>query len=103
MVALLERRGEDRLAAPEQDPRDPVQVLGLAAVLAAEFVDAACGVNNLLLAGVERVATGADVHRQGFTAERRPGLKRVPAAAGHGDVAVSGMSFGFHGVFWRYL
>ena len=99
---MLERRGEDRLV-PEKDPRDPVQVLGLAAVLAAEFVNAACGVNNLLLAGVERVATGADVHRQGFTAERRPGLERIPAAAGHGDVAVSGMSFGFHGVFWRYL
>src|SRR6185312_1198846 len=59
-----------------------------------EALDAAAGVHQLLLAGVERMALGADLHVQ--LRLRRPGLKLVPARAVHGGENVVGMDVRLH-------
>ena len=75
--------------------------LGLAGVrlgeLAAEALDAACGVDQLLLAGEERVAGGADFDDD-VALMRGAGLKRVPAGALDVDVVVLRVNtFFWHG------
>jgi len=67
----------------------------LARVTLAEFLDAACGVDDLLFACIERVACRAhfDVQR---LVDRRARRKRVAAAARHLDFAVLRMDTGFH-------
>ena len=65
-------------------------------VLLAELVDAARGVEDLLLAGIERMAVRADFDRK-VVSQSRPRLERVPARAGDADVVVFGMRIGFHG------
>jgi hypothetical protein len=65
------------------------------AVLPGEAVDAAGGVDVLLLAGVEGVARAADLDPD--LARRRAGLERRPAAAGHLAVHVLGMDVALHG------
>jgi hypothetical protein len=67
----------------------------LHAVLLAEFFDAAGGVNDLLLAGVKRMAQRADFDIQRL-AVGGTGLEGVPAAAGDRDFVVIGMDIGFH-------
>src|SRR5215467_7102633 len=69
----------------------------LPGVLLAEFLDPACGVDDLLLARVERVAGGAHFDVQ-FLAQRGTGRKGVPAAADHLDFLVFGMDLFFHGL-----
>src|SRR5262245_33589645 len=72
--------------------------LGCAAALAValpELLDPARGVENLLLAGVKRVAHRAHLHMQ-LTAERRLRLERVAAAADDGDFLVVRMDLGLH-------
>src|SRR5690606_28952453 len=64
-------------------------------VLLAEFVDAAGGVDDLLLARVERVAGRAHFDLKGV-AERRARLERVPAGAGHADFRVVRVRVGLH-------
>jgi hypothetical protein len=66
-------------------------------VFLAEFVDATRGVEDLLLAGVERVAIRADFDRK-VVSQSRPRLERIPAGAGHANFFVLGMRIGFHGV-----
>src|SRR6201996_5780567 len=56
---------------------------GLLAEAALEPGDAATGVQNLLLAGVERVASRADVGVDLAVGGGAPGHEGVPAAAGH--------------------
>src|SRR5438874_1419959 len=68
----------------------------LAGVLLAELLDPAGGVDDLLLARVERVARRADFHVQRL-AERRARREGVAAAAGDLDFLVFGMDLGFHG------
>ena len=68
----------------------------LAGVLLAELVDAAAGVDDLLLARIEGVAVRADFDLQIVT-EGRARVEGVPAAAGHGDLFVLGMDSVFHG------
>ena len=75
--------------------------LGLARVrlgeLAAEALDAACGVDQLLLAGEERVAGGADFDDD-VALVRRAGLKVVAAGALDGDgVVLRVNTFFWHG------
>src|SRR5690242_7782383 len=85
------------MASPEQSPGSPRMwpvaaggMLGLAELLfallaepALEPGDAAAGVENLLLAGVERVAIRADVGVYHAVLRRAAGAKGVPARAGH--------------------
>ena len=66
-------------------------------VLLAELVDAASGVEDLLLAGVERMAVRAHFDLQ-IVSQSRPRLERIPAGAGHGNFFVFRMRIGFHGV-----
>src|SRR5688572_32624598 len=73
--------------------------LSLAAALALggaalEALDAAAGVHELLLARVEGVAVGADLHVQVTLGRAR--LERVPARAGHGCLDVFRMDLGLH-------
>ncbi len=64
-------------------------------VLAAETLDAACCVHELLLAGKERVAGGADFYAN-VALVRGAGDKCVTAGAVHADFAVAGMDGCFH-------
>jgi hypothetical protein len=64
-------------------------------VLLAELVDATAGVDDLLLARVERVAVGADFNLQ-IVPERRPRQERVTAAAADGGLFVLRVDSGFH-------
>jgi hypothetical protein len=69
--------------------------LGLLAVLLAEFFHASGGIHDFLLAGIEGMACGADFNMQRF-AHRGTRRERIPTAAGHRDIGVLGMDFGFH-------
>src|SRR5215467_15373110 len=70
-------------------PRDLLAVLLLLAEAPLEPCDPAAGVEDLLLAGVERVAVGADVRVDNAVRGGAPGGKRVPAGTGHrGDHVV---------------
>src|SRR5579862_3055644 len=63
---------------------------------ALEALDAAAGVDELLLARVERMALRADLDVQ--LGLRRAGLERVPARARDRGQDVLGMDAGFHRV-----
>ena len=65
-------------------------------VLLAELVDATRGVEELLLARVERVAVRAHFDLQVVT-QRRTRLEGVAAGAAHVDFLVIRMRIGFHG------
>src|SRR5581483_3215034 len=65
-------------------------------VLLAELVDAARGVDDLLLTGVERMAVRADLDLE-VMAKCRARLECVAAGAGDGDLFVIRMGGGFHG------
>src|SRR5579875_2031760 len=63
---------------------------------ALEARDPATGVQNLLLAGVERVAVGADVSVDLARARRAAGGEGVPARTGDGGRPVGGVNVGLH-------
>ena len=69
---------------------------GSGSVLLAEFVHATRGIEDLLLARVERVAVRADFDLQ-VVSQSRPRLECVTARAGDADFFVFGMRIGFHG------
>jgi hypothetical protein len=64
-------------------------------VLAAEALHATGRVEQFLLAGEERVATGADFYVQ-IAFVGGPGYKIVAARANHADFAICGMDGCFH-------
>jgi hypothetical protein len=64
-------------------------------VLLAEFIDAAAGIHNFLLARVERMAIGAHFDLQ-IMADRRASLELIAAGAGHCDDFIFWMDIGFH-------
>ena len=66
------------------------------AVLLAELVYATAGVDDLLLARVERVAGGAHFDVED-AAKRRPRREFVSATADHLSVFVARVDVGFHG------
>jgi hypothetical protein len=66
------------------------------AVLAAELVYATAGVDDLLLAGVKRVARGADFNVE-FLTEGRTRFELVTATTDDLDGFVIGVNIGFHG------
>jgi hypothetical protein len=68
-------------------------------VFVAELLDAASGIHDLLCAGVERVALGADFNVQVGFAHGGTGLELVAAAACHCDLFVFRVNGGFHIVF----
>jgi hypothetical protein len=71
--------------------------------LAAEALDAACGIDQLLLAGEERVAGGADFEDD-IALVRGAGLKVIAAGALDGDgVVLRVNSFFWHGSFILWL
>jgi hypothetical protein len=72
---------------------------GACVVLAAELLDAARGVHDLLCAGVERVTFGTDFDVQFRFAHGGAGLEFVAAAACHCDLFVFRVNGGFHFVF----
>src|SRR4029078_7977911 len=63
--------------------------------LALEALDAAAGVHPLLLAGVEGMAVGADLHVH--VALGGSGDEFIPARAAHRGLGVLGMDVGLHG------
>ena len=69
--------------------------LCLGTVLSIELLNTTCGINDLLLASVERMAgrTNFDVKRLFHC---RLSLEYATARAGNFDFAVSGMDIGFH-------
>ncbi len=71
---------------------------GRTAVLFLEPAHSASGVDNLLLAGVKRVAGRADLYVQ-FTVQGRTGLETIAAGTDHLDGLVCRMGIGLHG--WR--
>jgi hypothetical protein len=73
--------------------------LGAGIVFAAELLDTACGVHDLLSARVERVALGAHFNVQRWFAHGGAGRKLVAAAACHCDLFVFRVNGGFHFVF----
>jgi hypothetical protein len=66
-----------------------------ARVLLSEFVDATAGIDDLLLARIERMAVRADFDLQ-IVPERRARDERVPAAAGDSRLFVFRMDSGLH-------
>src|SRR5271154_6239943 len=73
--------------------------LGGRRVLLAEFVDAAAGIHDFLLARVEGMAAGAHFDLQ-IMADGRAGLELVAAGAGDHDLFVIWVNAGFH---WNLL
>lgn len=67
-----------------------------ASVFLAELVNAAAGVDDLLLARIKRVAVGTDFDLQ-IVAQRRTRNECVTASAGNVGLFVFGMDIGFHG------
>ena len=65
-------------------------------VLFLEALDAASGVHEFLLAGEERVATGADFDAQHVALDGRARLEGMPASAMDGHSVVIGVDPGFH-------
>ena len=68
---------------------------GFFTVALVEAVDTSRGINELLLAGKERVAVRADFDVQ-VLAQRRAGPEGVPAGTDHRDLVVIRMYFSFH-------
>ena len=66
-----------------------------ARVLLAELIDASAGIDDLLLACIERMACGTHFDLKIMT-ERGTRLEHVAAAAGDGDFFVLGMNASFH-------
>ena len=92
-MAVCLERGVESVLVSEDDIRAGFRFLYERAKLAAE-PGAAAGVHQLLLAGVERMALGADLHvqlRLGGTS-----LKFVPARAVHRCENVFGMDVRLH-------
>src|SRR5690606_29354910 len=81
-TAVEARPGNETGRTWHGTPRENSAGVRSAAVLAAELVHAAAGIDDLLLARVERVALGADLDLQIF-AQGRARFEGVPAAAGH--------------------
>jgi hypothetical protein len=70
-------------------------------VLLGEAFDAAGGVDELLLAGEERVALGADFDAQHVALNSRAGLESIAAGAVNRNGMIVGMYTGFHEVTFR--
>src|SRR5262245_38627874 len=89
-----------RIITPSITACPPMALNSTSALLAGaletplEALDAAAGVEELLLARVERVAVGANLDVE--LGLRRAGRERVPARAGHGREDVLGMDTGLH-------
>ncbi len=73
----------------------PVRALGSQAVFLLESSDATCGVDNLLLAGIERMAHRADFNREVFC-ERRVRRERIAASTPESDLRKFWMYALFH-------
>src|SRR4051794_35744541 len=75
-----------------------LELLGAtASQLALEALDATTRIDQLLLAGVKRMAVGADLHVHVALGGTRNEL--VPAGAAHGGLCVLGMDVGLHGPY----
>ena len=76
------------------------RAFGLLAVTLVEAIDASRGIDQLLLAGKERVTCGTDFHVQ-VALLGRARLKRLPAGAGNGDINVFRVNSWFHYSWFR--
>src|SRR5271154_65845 len=70
---------------------------GSVRILLREALDAASRIDQLLLAGEERVAVRADFDAQHVAFDGRARGKSVAAGAVHGYFVIVGMNTGFHG------
>src|ERR1700712_2403787 len=77
----------------------PAQLAAALAVTGLEARNPATGIQDLLLAGVERVAIRADLDGDLSAGLGAVGLERVATAAGHLGGAVIGVNAGVHGDF----
>src|SRR6266481_5102503 len=71
--------------------------LGSLLVLLRETLDAACRIQQLLLAGEEGMAVRTDLDAQQSALDRGASRERVPASAVHRHGMVVRMDIGFHG------
>jgi hypothetical protein len=74
-----------------------VQTALFHAVTLTELLDAASGIDDLLLAGVERMAGRTDFNVKLVLAQRGTGYECAAAGAGHSHFLVIGVNAGFHG------
>ena len=65
------------------------------AITLVEAIDTSCGIDQLLFAGKERVASRTDFYMQVIFASR-PGLERLAARAGDSYFVIFGMDSWFH-------
>ena len=65
-------------------------------VTAAEFIDSTGGVDNLLLAGIERVAGRAHFEVQVVVGKGGPRFEAIAATASHGKFFIGRMDVRFH-------
>jgi hypothetical protein len=75
----------------------------LSAVFLAEFVDAACGINDLLRTGIERVALGANFDVQCRFAYHGLGFETVATTARYGEFCVIWVDICFHFISLRVV
>lgn len=85
-----------RLAIAEQLPNNQLLRRSLGAILLAELVDTTSGINDLLCAGVERVALGTNFNVERWLAHNGLGLETVSATACHGDFLICWVYICFH-------
>src|SRR5699024_9182164 len=85
-----------RSRRPDRLPLVPRSGLVLLAVAGLEAGDAAAGVQDLLLAGVERMARGADLGADDAIRLGAAGGERVAAGAGHLGLDVCGVDLSLH-------
>jgi len=65
-------------------------------VLLGETFDAACGVEQLLLAGEKRMAIGANFDAQHIAFDRRARGESIPTGTVDGNGVIIGMNTGLH-------
>jgi len=74
--------------------RGNLSFLFFLAILGFKLFHSTGGVNQLLFAGKERVAAGANLHVDVF--DGGPGLNHIPAGAGNGGLVIFGVYAFFH-------
>ena len=92
---MVPEAGDESVAKPGIRPSSDAGFALAETVLAAELVDPATGVDDFLLARVERMTGRADLDCEVLT-ERAASRELVAATTGNFDIAVIGMDVGFH-------
>jgi hypothetical protein len=94
-IVTTNKKGSKRCLLPERQCEARLR-RSLGAVFLTELIDATGGIDNLLCAGVERVALGTNLDVQGWFADHGLGLEAVAATACHGDFLIIRVDICFH-------